>query len=94
MKRSLVLASVGLPLILVGCGNMDRASLQDRIQSDTNKRLGRFAVVSVHCKSNHSIPDASDMCILEPADGGNLIGLLVHVDGNHYRILRAPVILR
>ena len=94
MRRVSLLIFLGLTVILVGCGNMDRATLQDRIQSDANKQAGRFAVASVHCKSDHSIPEETDMCIVVPADGGNLIGLLVKVDGNSYSILQRPTLLK
>jgi hypothetical protein len=93
MKRQFLFASFALTLVLVGCGNMNRASLQDKIQSDANKRAGRYVVASVHCKSDHSVPDESDMCIVQPAYG-NPIGLLVHIDGNGYRILQPPTQLK
>jgi hypothetical protein len=94
MRGIAILTSLGLTLILTGCRNMDTATLQDQIQRDANARAGHYAVAAVHCRGDHTIPEETDMCVVVPADGGNPIGLLVHVDGSSYRILEPPAQLR
>jgi hypothetical protein len=94
MRTASLLIPIGFTLILVGCGNMDRATLQDKIQADANRQAGRIVVASVHCRSDQTMPDETDMCIVVPANGSNPIGLLIPVHGNSYRILQPPSQLR